>query len=181
MYIGIHVKYPLLFSDFNENWIFSTDFRKLSKYQIPWKSVRREPHCSMRTDRLDEASSRFFCNFVNAPKETLFRYSPFSHYQYLSDWHPVKLQRRNNWRPLGYFRQAKVTICLPTWSKLSSESETNGECTQTCAFTSRVVQCLAKLKWKPTWSCLYTQQNMRFSQRYRWNFKSCGIGRRTDF
>jgi hypothetical protein len=28
MYIGLHVKYPLLLSDFNENWIISTDFSK---------------------------------------------------------------------------------------------------------------------------------------------------------
>jgi hypothetical protein len=34
MFNGIHVKYPLLLSDFNETWIFSTDFRKKLKYQI---------------------------------------------------------------------------------------------------------------------------------------------------
>jgi hypothetical protein len=28
MYIGLHVKYPLFLSDFNETWILSTDFSK---------------------------------------------------------------------------------------------------------------------------------------------------------
>jgi len=33
MYIGLHLKYPLLLSDFKETCIFSTDFRKNT--QIP--------------------------------------------------------------------------------------------------------------------------------------------------
>jgi len=29
MYTGIHVKYPLLLSDFRETWIFLADFLKI--------------------------------------------------------------------------------------------------------------------------------------------------------
>jgi len=32
-------------------WKFSTDFLKLIKYQILWKSIQWEPKCCMRTDR----------------------------------------------------------------------------------------------------------------------------------
>jgi len=32
MYIGLHVKYHLLLSDFNETWIFSADFWNTLKY-----------------------------------------------------------------------------------------------------------------------------------------------------
>jgi len=34
MYIGIHVKHPLVLSDFNENRIFSKDFREIIRYQF---------------------------------------------------------------------------------------------------------------------------------------------------
>jgi len=79
-YIGIDVKYPLCLSDFSEPWTFSTDFRKIFKYQTSWKSVQWEPSCSMRKGRQtggqtggqtgshDAPNSRFW-QFGNAPKK----------------------------------------------------------------------------------------------------------------
>jgi len=60
---------PLLFlSDFNENQIFLTIFRKTLKHQIVWKSVQSEPSCSMRTDggtdRHDDSRFSQFCKRV---------------------------------------------------------------------------------------------------------------------
>jgi hypothetical protein len=45
--------------DLNEIRIFSTGFRKIFEFQISWKSAQWEPICSIRTDRRDEANSRY--------------------------------------------------------------------------------------------------------------------------
>jgi len=51
MYIGLHVKYALFQSDFNETWILSRDFQKVPEYQISWISVQWEPSCTLCTNR----------------------------------------------------------------------------------------------------------------------------------
>jgi len=61
---GLHVKYALFLLDFNQTRIFLTHFRKILKYQYenPSSGSRGVP-CDRRTDRHDEANSRFsqFC------------------------------------------------------------------------------------------------------------------------
>ena len=66
MYTVRHIKYPLLMSGGNEDWIYYTDFRKkkkILKYQTSWKSVQWEQSCFMRTDWHDKANNDFsqFC------------------------------------------------------------------------------------------------------------------------
>ena len=61
--------------DCNETLIFSTEFPKILKYQISWKSVRCDLSCSMRTDRRTEMTKLIvaFSNFAKAANNS---YSP---------------------------------------------------------------------------------------------------------
>ena len=69
MYTGIHVKYPLFFSNFNKTWIFSTDFQKTFVIfnENPF-SGRPVFHADGQTDKTKLTVA--FRNFVNAPKKT---------------------------------------------------------------------------------------------------------------
>ena len=44
-------KVMLFLSDFNQIWIFTTDFLKVLRYQISWIYVQWHPDCTMRADR----------------------------------------------------------------------------------------------------------------------------------
>jgi hypothetical protein len=73
MYIGLHVKYPLFLSDFNETWIFSTLSKNIQILNVMKMNPvgaglfhadgRTQREKDGRTDRHDEANSRFsqFC------------------------------------------------------------------------------------------------------------------------
>jgi hypothetical protein len=61
MFIGLHVKYPLFLSDFNDTLIFTT-FQKntqISNFMKIRPVVAKLFHADRRTDRHDEANSRF--------------------------------------------------------------------------------------------------------------------------
>jgi len=64
MFAGLHVKYPLFLSDFDEICIFSTDFGKIFKHQISWKSVQWDPRCSHVDGQTDfHEANIFFSRF----------------------------------------------------------------------------------------------------------------------
>jgi hypothetical protein len=70
IYIGLHVKYPLFLSDFNETWTFSTDFEKSSNtkfHENPPSGSRVVPCGRMewRTDMTNLVVA--FRNFAKAP------------------------------------------------------------------------------------------------------------------
>jgi len=71
MYIGYHVMCPLFLFDFNESCNFSTDFRKMFKYEISRKIVQWEPSWSFgKKDRQTDMTKLTvaFRNLANAPK-----------------------------------------------------------------------------------------------------------------
>jgi len=88
MYIGLFAKYLLFLSHIHETRIFGTDFRKILRYQISWKSDQWKRNCSLSTDRrtkgrrdrYDEANITFsqFCG--NVPKNRKYYVYVILHY-----------------------------------------------------------------------------------------------------
>ena len=70
IFFGLNVKYRN-FSDFNETWVLSKDFRKILKYQISWKpSVGTELFNADRQTGMAKLIVAFR-NFAYSPKKTM--------------------------------------------------------------------------------------------------------------
>ena len=50
MCIGVHLKFQLFLSNFIESWVFSTEFLKVLKHEISWKSDEERSSFSLQTD-----------------------------------------------------------------------------------------------------------------------------------
>jgi len=74
MYIGLHGKYPLFLSIFDDTSIVLTDFRKIFKYQISSETVQLF-HAGGLTDMMKLIFA--LRNFVNAPKNMIFGHNLF--------------------------------------------------------------------------------------------------------
>jgi hypothetical protein len=78
MYIGLHGKYPIFLSDFNENWIFSTYFHKSTQI---WIFIKIRPvgaelfNADRRTDMTKLiVDFRNFANVLNNKKSQIMKY-----------------------------------------------------------------------------------------------------------
>jgi hypothetical protein len=61
----LHVKRLKFLPDFNQIWIFSTDFHGASQYQMSRKSVQWEPRRHVPTEGQTKST---FPDYTNAPK-----------------------------------------------------------------------------------------------------------------
>ena len=73
MYTGLQAKNPLFLSDCNKTSIL-TDFQKIFKFQISWKSIQWESSCSKWMDRHDKGNS-CFSRFCKHGQKWMFRSS----------------------------------------------------------------------------------------------------------
>jgi hypothetical protein len=107
MYLRPHVKYRLFLSDFNESLIFSTDFRKILKYEVSWRSVQWQPSCSMVTNGQTDRQTwqklivafRYFANALKIGKSKAFFPEAYIclvvlHYCLMKDFEVLDLKKR---------------------------------------------------------------------------------------
>ena len=70
MYIGLHVKYSLFLSDFNETWLVLTDFLKNPQISnlVESELLHAGEGASRQTDGRTWQLNSGLLSFVNAPK-----------------------------------------------------------------------------------------------------------------
>ena len=101
MYVGLHVKYPLFLSHFNEIWIFSIDFSKNAQLFMKISSVGDELfHTDGQTDSQTDMTNIIvaFRNFANTPNwYTFCSQNVFLSLEWISVQTTIILLYSNNW------------------------------------------------------------------------------------
>ena len=123
MYKWLHENNPLM-SECSEIWIFLTDFQKIFKHTISWKSFHWGRSCSMRTAGWTDMTKLtvVICTFADASNDQ----------QHISQFHSGKIH--------CYFHQRAQTSLEPT-SLLLSEYQEWGMKLITLLHLARLLMC----------------------------------------
>ena len=133
MYISLVIKYPLFLSDFNENWFFSTDFRKIIKnsfikiHLVGAELFYMDRWTDGQKDRRDKTNRRDFAIVHTRRKQTIIITGCVPKFLNLG-----RLFRKNNRSPpsgvlsstLSY-HLLKVLICF--WLNMPRERDRERE------------------------------------------------------
>ena len=123
MYIGLHVKYPLLLYDSNGNW-------KILKPKTEWKAVKWEPSCFMSVDRWTDMTRLIVAlrNFVNVPKSgDIFGVTSRKEFSSEGRWHQGKRPDKGCCSSYWQFKKKHIqelrsfTECTWQWSYQCSQ------------------------------------------------------------
>jgi hypothetical protein len=156
MYIGLHVKYPLLLLDFKENWMFSTDFKntELSNF-TKIRPVRAE---LFDADRHRHDKSKVgFRSFAKQPKYEDDLWYSSGRTLYEVSWKSVNCFKIWIWR--HYLRQSShLTPRQDEAADFSHQCRNDVKITWCCIWIpyAVLVWCLVELSDNVTFRISYT-------------------------
>ena len=140
MYIGLHVKYPLFWPDFNVRWIFSTDSRKILVSAL--MKIRPVTAVLFHAARQTEGQTwRSWGSFFAIVRTRLKMHGTFLPFPDSVLWHPVScfIIQGSEELIISYVNETTSTYCdyiericrrviitcFQRWSEISTDTDLN--------------------------------------------------------
>ena len=139
IYTGLHVKYQLFLSFFNETVTFSKDFRKMLKYQISWKSIQWKPSCAIWANARTWGRQRSI--FAILRKRLIKALDAPGTYFYTIDSHCKQKQGQETYLVEGGIRPFE-TLAIIYWTAIRHNS-----LSETRKYTTASSQALQNRQW----------------------------------